>query len=55
MGNFDDYLSVQSIEFMQRHGMSPLQSIKTMGNENMEKRKFKIGDKIRGGKRNDRI
>lgn len=50
MGNFDDYLLGQSIAFMQKHsqyGMSPLQSIKTMGDENMEQRKFKIGDKIR--------
>lgn len=51
MGNFDDYLLGQSIAFMQKHsqyGMSPLQSIKTqMGDENMEQRKFKVGDKIR--------
>lgn len=52
MGNFDDYLLGQSIAFMQKHsqyGMSPLQSIKTleMGDENMEKIEFKVGDKIR--------
>lgn len=52
MGNFDDYLLSQSIAFMQKHsqyGMLPLQSIKTleMGDDNMEQRKFKVGDKVR--------
>lgn len=50
MGNFDEYLMWQQIAFMKKHsryGMLPLQSIKTMGDENMEQRKFKPGDKIR--------
>lgn len=51
MGDFDEYLMWQQIAFIQKHsqyGMSPLQSIKTqMGDENMEKRKFKVGDKVR--------
>lgn len=51
MGNFDEYLMWQQITFMQKHssyGMLPLQSIKTqMGDDNMEQRKFKVGDKVK--------
>ena len=49
MGPFDHTIDVSIYYPCGVHEISPLQSIKTleMGDENMEKRKFKVGDKIR--------
>ena len=48
MGYFDEHLMWQQITFKQQYGMSPLRSIKTqMGDESMEKRTFKVGDKVK--------
>lgn len=49
MGPFDHTIDVSLYYPCGVHEISPLQSIKTleMGDENMEKRKFKVGDKIR--------
>lgn len=47
MGPFDHTIDVSLYYPCGAHELSPLQSIKTIGDENMEQRKFKVGDKVK--------